>query len=50
LFSDAITAETFVGFDRATKPGLILLAAASASAALKEILAASYAARGFGPP
>ena len=30
--------------------GLIVLAASFASAALEEILAASYAARGFCPP
>jgi len=42
--------NAFVGFDRAMEPGLILLASSSASAALKEILAAPYAARGFCPP
>ncbi len=42
--------NAFVGFDRAMESGLILLASSSASAALKEILAAPYAARGFCPP
>jgi hypothetical protein len=40
----------FVGFDCAVEPSLILLTSSFASAALKEILAASYAARGFCPP